>query len=553
MLPQGRGTAKPEVAPLLPLFNLGRGRYRHLVRKKRSSQKAPGSASLRLHLIWAGPLLLIAIALIAGTTALQRWLSSNECRSLVERKSSEALHAEAAVEPLRWGWFSLSTEGFKATGTGTNSLRQLEAGGIRGRIQPGALLRGVWLVEEVSLEKLHLHIGSGSGNGQESPAAEAGENVPSAVESGKLPKWVPTLLEIKAIRSQKSDLVMDLPTGKTMELLGTRLAAYPEGKETRLEATGGILHTPILPDLELRTARARMLEGKRVRLNGADFAFPRGGTIRAEGEFPDESGSSSLHATWEKIPVTGFIPALEGKVTGSFEGEATFLWKGNAPVIIQGKNRATGVTLEGLPQLDQLAAFTGMNQFRSFPVQDASASFYHDGQTTRWTDVVLESRGLLKMVGEATVGPGESLSGSFQLGITTAVVRVLPMVSQLLGAEERDGYLWMPMKVGGTLSHPTDDLSPRLVMAVAAKAAGEVRKGLDEGMKLLGIKPAATTPPGTGTTNAPAGTQGTPGTPTNPATPPASPGLLPSAATNAVKTIEQGAGAAMDVLGGFLK
>lgn len=509
--------------------------------------------SIRFHLIWAAPLLLLAVGLIAGLTALQRWLAGNECRSLIERKSSEALHAQAAVEPLRWGWFSLSTEGFKATGTGTNSLRQLEAGGIRGSIQPGALLRGIWLVEEVSLEKLHLHFGSGAQNGQVSVPENAAEEKPAA-SSGSMPKWVPTIMEIRALRAQKSDLIVDLPLGKTVELLGTKLEAYPEGKETRLEATGGILNTPILSGLELRTARARILEGNRVRLNGADIAFPRGGTARIEGEFPDENGSSRLRATWEKVPVTIMLPALEGKVVGTFEGEGNFLWNGKAPCTIEGRNRVEGVTLAGLPQLDQLADFTGMNQFRSFPVQEASSRFFHDGETTRWTDVVMESRGLLKMVGEATVGPGDRLSGSFQLGITTAIIRVLPMATQLLGAEERDGYLWMPMKVGGTLSHPTDDLSPRLVIAIAAKAAGEVRKGLDAGLSLLGIKPTQTPAgdngAGSPSTNAPSGNStnaGAAGTSTN------APGLLPAAATNAVKTLEQGAGAALDVLGGFLK
>lgn len=534
------------------------------MRKKKKKASSGGQAadgtkrSLRFHLFWGVPLLLLAVGLIAGITGLQRWLASSECRSLIERKSSEALHAEAAVEPLRWGWFSLSTEGFKATGTGTNSLRRLEAGGIRGSIQPGALLRGVWLVEEVSLEKLHLHIGSGTKGGQETPGEAvpeiASEEKAAAPSSGSMPKWVPTIMEIRAIRAQKSDLIVDLPLGKPVELLGTKLEAYPEGKETRLEATGGILNTPILSGLELRSARARILEGNRVRLNGADIAFPRGGMARVEGEFPDENGSSRLRATWEKVPVTIMLPALEGKVVGTFEGEGNFLWKGNAPCTIEGRNRVEGVTLAGLPQLDQIADFTGMNQFRSFPVQEASARFSYDGQTTHWTDVVIESRGLLKMVGDATIGPGERLSGSFQLGITTAVVRVLPMATQMLGAEEHDGYLWMPMKVGGTLSHPSDDLSPRLVMAVAAKAAGEVRKGLDEGLKLLGIKPAQSPAEGKGTgspsTNAPSNNStpaGGTGTSTN------APGFLPAAATNAVKTLEQGAGAAMEVLGGFLK
>jgi hypothetical protein len=75
------------------------------------------------------------------------------------------------------------------------------------------------------------------------------------------------------------------------------------------------------------------------------------------------------------------------------------------------------------------------------------------------------------------------------------------------------------------------------MVLAAAGAEGMVREGVRAGLGILGIKV------GEGT-NAPASS----GSPI-----PAPAPSAPSAATNAVKTLEQGAGAVLETLGGFLK
>ena len=131
---------------------------------------------------------------------------------------------------------------------------------------------------------------------------------------------------------------------------------------------------------------------------------------------------------------------------------------------------------------------------------------------------------MLKVTGEAEVGDNGSLAGTLQAGVTTDIVRVIPIAKELLSAEERDGYFWIPVHVGGSLEHPTEDLRPRLVTAIAAKASGMIRDGIDGGLKILGIK--SETP---------------------------SVKDAEQAATNAVKSLEKNAGSVIDTVGGFLK
>ncbi len=482
--------------------------------------------------VYHGFLLLLIVLIgggIYGINALSRWISGEGCRSTLQKMIGRTLQAEASLEPVRLQWIGIASGGLHAKGTGTTPLREMEASDVQGQLKPSALLNGLWRIKEISLGKLRLRLG-GSTATSSVPAKATG---PDVTPPFPVPKWFPSVVVVDVISAPKSDLFIELPEGKVIQLLDTRLEMRPDGDESTFEARGGTLRTPVLPDLKLRTARCRTTASG-LRLTGADLTFPSGGTVRMEGMFPSDSPGSSLRGTWEKVPVHALFPALEGKVSGTFRGSCDATWDGNGIHSVIGSMQAEDVTLSNLSQLAQIADFTGMEQFRSLPLQQVRGTYERHLDETRWTGIVLESQGLLKLTGEATVKGNGALTGTFRLGLTTAIVRTIPMAEQLLGANESEGFLWIPLSVGGTLDHPTDDLSPRLMTAITAKAAGEIRKGLDTGLEILGIKPAQ-------------------GTPAGPAGGTASPASLPSAATNAVKTIQREAGAAVDALGGFLK
>jgi hypothetical protein len=183
--------------------------------------------------------------------------------------------------------------------------------------------------------------------------------------------------------------------------------------------------------------------------------------------------------------------------------------------------------LTQIPMLDTIAKLTGIATFRNLPVQVARASYVRRGESTDWNDVVLESKGLVQFIGKATTGSDGSLSGTFQLGITSSIVSILPFAKEILGLNEHDGFIWMPVQIGGTLSHPTEDLSPRLAMAVTAAATGVAREGIQTGLKILGLDKTATNSSATNS--------------------------LPSIPADATKTLQEGANKALETLGGFLK
>lgn len=444
---------------------------------------------------------------------------------------ADLLHAKTSLAPLDWRWFGVATSRLEADGNGRTALKRLEAAGLKANLKLSSLLHGVWGVEEVVLERMKLHLGAADQRG-------ASEETPSDI-TPRLPKWIPSLMVVNVIRGNSADIVIDAGKDQEIEIQGTRLEARPEGDETRFEAHGGKVVFSLYPDLklDLDTVRCRV-SPRGLDLTGADLTAPAGGVIHLEGKFPSE-GESSLSGRVEHLPVAVLIPKSGDHVSGNLSGTGGMTWGPEGIRGGKGALRGEGITLTGIPALNKVGGFTGIAAFRNLPVQDFHADYTIRGMATEWRDVVLESHGLLKCTGEATIGGKGSLSGTFLIGLTPRIVDMMPFAHELLGLDEKEGYVWIrePLHLGGTLSHPAEDLSPRLTTLLTVGAEGLIRSGLQKGMDLLGIKP--------GSTNTPAGNGGS-----NAVIPPKT---LPGAATNAVEGLKREGGAVLDTLGGFLR
>ena len=467
---------------------------------------------------WIVPLILLTLTLAFLLVLIVRWLEGGEFRSLVELKTTERLHAKAVLAPIRWGWSELSSDSLRALGSAATVLKRIESTGVHAKLHPAALFQGQLVVEEIAMDRIEIHVG---------PVTEFGNEVIETVaeKPSGLPKWLPTQFEVRRIRSGTADVFIEQPRNRSFDILGTSLESVPEGNEIRFEAHGGRLVSARFPDLKIGidTIRCR-LSGQGLDLTGADLSFTGGGALRLEGNFPSNGTEARLKGHWDKVNLASLMPTLEGHVLGSLEGRGEAAWGRDGIHSLSGTVRAHDVTLSELPSLEKLALCTGMDQFRHLPVQEAHATFSGDAEKTVWRDIVIESKGLLKLTGDAEVSKEGSLQGSFQVGITKGIVAILPFAREALGLSEHDGFIWMPMKVEGSLSHPKEDLTPRLATVIAARAEGMVKEGIQEGLNLLGIKAPDATRGATNTT-----------------------------ATNPVKSLEQDAGKVIDTLGGLLR
>ena len=486
-------------------------------------------------LLWTIPPLLPVVLLAVVLVLLAWWIGSDDCRTLLQNKTSAALNAEAQFAPLNWNWFRVASPRFSATGRAGTALKQMEATGLQAALNPSSILRGIWGVKEISADELKLRIGSPESTSPKNPSTTP---IPA---SGFL-KWLPSLVVIDVINGKKTDLFIEMGQAN-MTLTGSAMEARPSpnGEKTLFKLSGGILSSSRYPDLSLRLGTARcILTDKGLDLTGADFAGPSGGTIRCLAMFPSDGSPSRVSGNWDKLPISVLLPHFGDKVSGLLAGDITMSYESGNRRQGSGKISGEGITLTGIPALAAFAQLTGLEQFRKLPIQSFSTRFTIRDSVTEWRDLVIESQGFLKITGEVNTSLDGALSGTIQLGITSRIVNMIPMARELLGLEERDGYIWAkePVTLGGTLSHPSESLTPRLSLLLAAGAEGVVREGVRSGLGILGIK--------VGEPSSPLSSTNTPAITPTPAS------VLPSA-TNAVKALEQGAGAALDTLGGFLK
>ncbi len=477
--------------------------------------------------------LVVGLLALIGSAFMNRWLAGEGFHTLLEEKSSQFLQAKTSFGPLHWGWFELSSPTFHAEGQKTTSLRELEIGGLRGHLKPSALLQGLLQIEEITLESARIHINTA--RHPKDPNLSVHQQLKPQIPPS-LPSWVPSLFVIDLIRAKKTDILIDLPSGTSLDLRGTHLEAHPEGSETRFEAYGGNLKSALLPDLDIKTIRCR-LKPDLVDLTGADLVFPKGGALQLEGVFPD-TNQSSLSGLWQQVPIATLLPSLSNQISGTLDGSATASWDLAGANSIEGKVQGNKVILSNIPMLDGISELTRMEAFRHLYLQQARATFSMKGESSSWRDVVLESQQLIKLVGNAELQKDGAFSGTFQLGLSSPIVTAIPGASQVFSKDQHDGYYWTSLQVGGSLSHLTEDLTPRITAAVLSNAGLLLQQGVKQGLQIFGIKGAIIPAP----TSSPAMTNKT--TPLPSGSPPSS---------TPVDDLKQGAGAALDVLGGFLK
>ena len=118
-------------------------------------------------------------------------------------------------------------------------------------------------------------------------------------------------------------------------------------------------------------------------------------------------------------------------------------------------------------------------------LNDVSANFDYKDEAVRLSNIQLENRGLLKLEGSIFISAEGNLKGSFSLGVGERLLATLPGAREGVFQNQKNGYYWTPLNVGGTLLMPTEDLSPRLAPYVAGKVL------INQGSKIIEQVPAS--------------------------------------------------------------
>lgn len=310
----------------------------------------------------------------------------------------------------------------------------------------------------------------GTRNPQTSPP------LPSPQQKSGLPGWLPDRFRLEKLTIR--DLDLEWGGRPEARLTASQSELTSRGSNWEVVGRGGSLEVAGWPKLTCVDYAGRFVPGT-FYLTRSEFTHGDSGKIRVTA---DISRQTTWHGEWEGLEAGPWLPeSWRAHLSGRLRGSARSQTAG----IITGEVTLENGMLQGLPILDRLAKFTASPQFRKLPISQLSGNFSLQGRQWDWTNIICESRGLLRAEGALKIGSGGELEGRFQVGVGPQVLQWIPGSRERVFTRSANGYVWTEVRFGGTVSDPQEDLSARLMIA-----AGE--EAIQRGVETLQSVPSAT-------------------------------------------------------------
>ena len=451
-----------------------------------STRRAPAKTGRRLRfVVLALPvaLLLLVSALFCGRWWLENYLRSDGFRRFLDGRISQAIRADAQLQPLQWQDASVYSGGLDAQGRTGSPLGALTAEQIHADLNLRALWHHVWRVDTITCQRVQATLPPSAAVDRSTPPAPAASSASDG--AGALGAWLPNRVEIGEVRVTDFSLAWpghDGGAGGGFE--HTQVTARPgEDEHTWIVlGEGGQLAQAGLPAMTLEQARLKTTPNA-IFVNQITGQVEGGGRVELSGR-QELNGTRALDlmVNLDRVPIQRFLPAdwrarLQGLASGQMHitgsGGDQNSWRARGHVDLHDGH------LEALPVLDQLALFTTTASFRQAALQAGGADFDWTPQRLTVTNLVLESSGLLRMEGGFTVQSGQ-IDGQFQIGVARSALRWLATTGDLVFTEpEHGGYVWTSLHLTGPANSPHEDLTPRLAGAVEKAAVDKARKSTD--------------------------------------------------------------------------
>lgn len=422
---------------------------------------------MRILWITAGVLLALAVVFLIGFSLwVGSYVRGNGFRNLIAGATGREFEATATFEPLQWSGSSVYSESATLKGNPGTGLTKLEASQLRAEANWRAAFSGVWRVEELSIARLE---------GEWSPAPPAARSAePMPADPSKSPTGLAALLprrfELGAVKIEKASLAFG-----EAGISDSAILIRSDGVGWVFRGVGGEFRLPGLPSLAITDFYAREQEGEYF-LTGGNLRLGENGRINVSGE---SVSGGKLQVGWEAIKAADILAGdWKKRLGGVLSGNALITFPNQAA----GRFQLRDGLLENIPLLSTVADFTGNPSFRRMPLQEVNGNFTCQKGVLQITGFSAESKGLMRVEGRAVIGNAGELEGYFQIGVTPQTLQWLPGSRDRVFKSARDGYLWTEIALGGTVEHPTEDLTPRLLSAMGKEA-------IESGASLLNAAP----------------------------------------------------------------
>ena len=439
----------------------------------------------------AAPWVLLALALVfvGGFIAFRVWffgyLKSDAFRNLIGGLNSNQLKANGEYQPFSFSDGAIYSDGFKAQGTAEASFSSLRADQLRAQINLGGLWHHAWQIDEIDIQRLDLDLGHAAGP-EPAPAPEPVPQESYAVPSMPAFKWLPDHVDLRKVIIQDTNLKWGQGTAQTGAINNAAFTITPDGDAWKIVCDSGTIAQQGKPNLTITQANLRY-QRPTLFITDADLRYNADSSINLSGEINFEK-EFDVRAKLNSIPVgpllsTDWRAKLKGNLSGTVEISAA-LPLATGPNV-EGNLSLSQGELEALPVLDEIATFTSTERFRRVSLTRVTANFTRTDSLLKVTNLLAESEGLIRVEGDFTVQNG-MIDGTFQVGITTSSIMMLPVALQnQVFSGSHGGYVWTTVHLTGPADHPSEDLSKRLLIATPG-AIIDTAKGVIDNVPAAG-------------------------------------------------------------------
>jgi len=425
--------------------------------------KPPAKLHLTKWWFWAGVLLAMAAVLIVILlmARLSQWIASDGFRGMLDEETSKGLHLEGNYTAInRIGWLGLHADSFNGT-NGYKTIVSLHASDISGTFNPVGILLRRWELED-------LRIKSGSVLLQKTkPSAEANQEP-------ILPWWRqfwPDRVYLADVKVDAADILWRLK-GSESGVYQTFLEITPNGRDFEYDARGGEFKTPITPSFALRHAHVLI---RKARLYCSELLLEDEAThpiqqLRAKGDAGlEQDRSINLKLDFASLKISPWLPKhwrahVAGQISGHFDymsndtGLETSHGRGNITVI-------DGV-LRDLPPVDQYISLTGSPDPGDMKLSACTANVRWKECEIIFENINMECPDVFRLTGTVTATKTRALHGTLALGLTDSYLRWLPSLQKNIFSRQEGDYHFATVHLSGTVDHPEQDLSERLIKEV---------------------------------------------------------------------------------------
>lgn len=237
-----------------------------------------------------------------------------------------------------------------------------------------------------------------------------------------------------------------------------------ENEKWSVSARDGIFEVPGWPAMGIeRLSIEQQGDGWRV----LSFALNDGGRGVLAGSAVLEGGAITAEFSWQDLQVSEFLPVNAARYLSARSSGDARLEAGT----LRGAMKLAGAETRSVPALVKLASVFHRENYDTLAWDSVRFDFFRgpDG-TVNFSNLIAVSPTGLSVRGAGTLS-AESVSADLQLGIRREGRPWLVAFMPILFRSEKDGYLWAPVKVGGTPQAPTEDLTARVIAALAVAPA----------------------------------------------------------------------------------